>query len=189
MDVQMPIMNGIDAVKEIRSIEKETQVETPLVEERDKNKTQKGHPGALYPIRIPRTNIIVLTGLDNPEDHSAAMKGGADLFLTKVGAHPTTPGHLTFLLKLYIFSFMQPVSMKKLHKYIQEVQEARIALARQTAEINPSASTVTSYDTGRTLDQSCEGAPVVSSVQDPPSKRREEQREAMDHLGKAFGGG
>ena len=65
----MPIMNGIDATARIRDLE------------RDELTDAEGNDGDLG---RERTNIIVLTGLDNDEDQEAAMTAGADMFMTKV---------------------------------------------------------------------------------------------------------
>ncbi|KNC97709.1 uncharacterized protein SPPG_07171 [Spizellomyces punctatus DAOM BR117] len=96
MDVQMPVMNGIVATSSIRALDKES-IEANLAE--------RGSSSNVTP--HPRTNIVVMTGLDNPEDERAALAAGADLFLTK------------------------PVSMRKLHKYIQEIQDAHAAFRQR----------------------------------------------------------
>ncbi|KAI8822537.1 uncharacterized protein EV422DRAFT_524360 [Fimicolochytrium jonesii] len=96
MDVQMPVMNGIDAVAIIRRREREFAAEAERTNVKNSANTTEaalnGKQGA-----PSRTNIVVLTGLDSPEDQKAAMTAGADLFLTK------------------------PVSMKRLHAYISQL--------------------------------------------------------------------
>ncbi|KAJ3039742.1 hypothetical protein HK097_002745, partial [Rhizophlyctis rosea] len=92
MDVQMPIMNGIDATARIRDLE------------RDDLKDPQGNEGDLG---RDRTNIIVLTGLDNDEDQEAAMTAGADMFMTK------------------------PVSMNKLYKCLQDLGREAYTRVRQ----------------------------------------------------------
>lgn len=57
MDIQMPVMNGIEATQRIRAIEKE-----------------RGRPRSL---------IIALTGLNSAQDQAACSKAGVDLFMTK----------------------------------------------------------------------------------------------------------
>ncbi|TPX70146.1 hypothetical protein SpCBS45565_g01969 [Spizellomyces sp. 'palustris'] len=104
MDVQMPVMNGIVATSSIRAIDKES-IEANLAE--------TGSNSNVTPYL--RTNIVVLTGLDNPEDERAALTAGADLFLTK------------------------PVSMRKLHKYIQEIQDAQAAFRQRYRQQNQEA--------------------------------------------------
>ncbi|RDW86235.1 putative sensor histidine kinase/response regulator [Aspergillus mulundensis] len=60
MDISMPVMNGFEATRAIRAIEKErgTEVSTPAT-------------------------IIALTGLSSSRDESEALSSGIDLFLTK----------------------------------------------------------------------------------------------------------
>ncbi|KAJ3025312.1 hypothetical protein HDV00_012792 [Rhizophlyctis rosea] len=91
MDVQMPIMNGIDATARIRDIER----------------SEAAQPGVDGQIGRDRTNIIVLTGLDNEEDQDAALGAGADMFMTK------------------------PVSMKKLYKCLQDIGREGYTTVRQ----------------------------------------------------------
>ncbi|KAJ5970600.1 CheY-like superfamily [Penicillium vulpinum] len=58
MDMSMPVMNGFEATRAIRSLEKDTDGRTPAI-------------------------IIALTGLSSSRDESDAMASGVDLFLTK----------------------------------------------------------------------------------------------------------
>ncbi|KAL4906819.1 hypothetical protein BDW74DRAFT_149679 [Aspergillus multicolor] len=60
MDISMPVMNGFEATRAIRAIERERGVE----------------------ISAPAT-IIALTGLSSSRDESEALSSGIDLFLTK----------------------------------------------------------------------------------------------------------
>ncbi|KAJ5510289.1 CheY-like superfamily [Penicillium expansum] len=58
MDMSMPVMNGFEATRAIRSLEKDTDDRKPAI-------------------------IIALTGLSSSRDESDAMASGVDLFLTK----------------------------------------------------------------------------------------------------------
>lgn len=58
MDMSMPVMNGFEATRAIRSLERDTDGRKPAV-------------------------IIALTGLSSSRDESDAMASGVDLFLTK----------------------------------------------------------------------------------------------------------
>lgn len=58
MDMSMPVMNGFEATRAIRSLEKDTDDRKPTI-------------------------IIALTGLSSSRDESDAMASGVDLFLTK----------------------------------------------------------------------------------------------------------
>ncbi|KAJ5154619.1 CheY-like superfamily [Penicillium coprophilum] len=58
MDMSMPVMNGFEATRAIRSLEKDTDDRKPAI-------------------------IIALTGLSSSRDESDAMAAGVDLFLTK----------------------------------------------------------------------------------------------------------
>lgn len=58
MDMSMPVMNGFEATRAIRSLEKDTDGRKPAI-------------------------IIALTGLSSSRDESDAMASGVDLFLTK----------------------------------------------------------------------------------------------------------
>ena len=59
IDMSMPVMDGFEAARAIRILEKE-------------------NPGTYR-----RAMIIALTGLSSPRDESDAMASGVDLFLTK----------------------------------------------------------------------------------------------------------
>jgi CheY-like chemotaxis protein len=58
MDISMPVMNGFEATRAIRSLEKDEDGRKPAI-------------------------IIALTGLSSSRDESDAMASGVDLFLTK----------------------------------------------------------------------------------------------------------
>ncbi|KAG4442811.1 hypothetical protein IFR05_001692 [Cadophora sp. M221] len=57
MDIQMPVMDGIEASREIRSYERQNS--------------------------LPRSVIVALTALDSPDAKQAAIDSGVDLFFTK----------------------------------------------------------------------------------------------------------
>jgi CheY-like chemotaxis protein len=58
MDMSMPVMNGFEATRAIRSLERDTDGRKPAI-------------------------IIALTGLSSSRDESDAIASGVDLFLTK----------------------------------------------------------------------------------------------------------
>ena len=72
MDIQMPLMNGIEATKHIRNYEKQLAVDEPVV-------------------------IIAVTAFALEHDRENCMKSGMNDYLTK----PYTPAELTDVIKKY----------------------------------------------------------------------------------------
>jgi len=72
MDIQMPLMNGIEATKHIRNYEKQLAVEEPVV-------------------------IIAVTAFALEHDRDNCLAGGMDDYLTK----PYTPAELINAIKKY----------------------------------------------------------------------------------------
>ncbi|KAJ5414921.1 hypothetical protein N7509_000019 [Penicillium cosmopolitanum] len=58
MDISMPVMNGLEATRAIRALERESDGRQPAI-------------------------IIALTGLSSSRDESEALASGVDFFLTK----------------------------------------------------------------------------------------------------------
>jgi osomolarity two-component system, response regulator SSK1 len=106
MDIQLPVMNGLEATKEIRRLEGVNGIGVFSVNPiagATKNQSQKSEDDELPDKKLFKSPVIIvaLTASSLQSDRHEALAAGCNDFLTKVRLRKALPLEPTYVLHLY----------------------------------------------------------------------------------------